>query len=129
MKALVLDHPRISSEEKFNDIANTPLWSCLMGGHVAAALETVGAVRYVDFAVPGASFAEASAVVLQEKPELLAVNSVYFWEQSERLFAFFSTLREQGFRGHLNLFGFFPSLVYLEILKEYPAVDSIAVGE
>lgn len=129
MKTLVLDHPRISSEEKFNDIANTPLWSCLMGGYVAAALETVGAVRYVDFAVPGARFAEASVVVLQEKPELLAVNSVYFWEQSDRLFAFFSALREQGFSGHLNLFGFFPSLVFAEILKEYPAVDSIAVGE
>jgi hypothetical protein len=32
MKITVLEHPRLPSDAHFNDIANTPLWSCLMGG-------------------------------------------------------------------------------------------------
>jgi hypothetical protein len=31
MKITILEHPRLPSDAHFNDIANTPLWSCLMG--------------------------------------------------------------------------------------------------
>lgn len=130
MKVVVFEHPRIASYEKFNDIASTPLWSCLMGGYVAAGLQAGGAdVTYLDHAQPGADFAASLARLLALSPELLAVNAVYFWEHSEKLFDFFQALRDRGFSGHLNLFGFFPSLVYKEILRNTPSVDSIAVGE
>lgn len=130
MKTVVLEHPRISSERRFNDIANTPLWSCLMGGYAAAALE--GAcfdVLLVDHALPGVTFAETAEKILALSPDILSVNSVYFWEHSDRLFDFFTDLKRRGFAGHLNLFGFFPSLVYGDILRSVAAVDSIAVGE
>ena len=130
MKVVVFEHPRIASYEKFNDIANTPLWSCLMGGYVAAGLQAKGAeVIYLDHAKPGCGFETSLARLLSLSPDLLAVNAVYFWEHTEKLFEFFTTIRELGFSGHLNLFGFFPSLVYSEILRVRPAIDSVAVGE
>ncbi|MFW2367478.1 MAG: B12-binding domain-containing radical SAM protein [Desulforhopalus sp.] len=130
MRAVVLEHPRISSEKRFNDIANTPLWSCLMGGYGAAALEGSGLdVKFVDHAFLGATFEATTEEILSLAPDLLAVNAVYFWEHSNKLFDFFTNLKRRGFAGHLSLFGFFPSLVYGDILKMVTAVDSIAVGE
>lgn len=130
MNVIVLDHPRLRSEKKFNEIANTPLCSCLMGGYAAAALEQGGMdVRLIDDAIPGSTFQESVKKIVAGKSDLLCVNAVYFWEQTERLFEFFVTLKDNGFSGHINLFGFLPSLVYVDILKEVTAVDSIAVGE
>jgi hypothetical protein len=130
MKTIVLEHPRLSSEKRFNDIANTPLWSCLMGGYAASALEQPGfEVVFIDDALPGVTFAETTEKILTHSPELLCVNVVYFWEHTEKLFDFLTNLRQEGFTGHINLFGFFPSLVYTDILRSVGAVDSIAVGE
>ena len=42
MNICILEHPRIRSEKRFNEIANTPLWSCLMAGYAASALEEAG---------------------------------------------------------------------------------------
>ena len=130
MKILVLEHPRITSEKRFNDIANTPLWSCLMGGYAAAALEREDfEVIFLDEAGPGSSFDRTKEKTLLLNPDLLCVNTVYFWENTPVLFDFFSELRTLGFQGHINLFGFFPSLVFRKILKTCDPVDSIAVGE
>jgi hypothetical protein len=60
---------------------------------------------------------------------MLAINAVYFWEHTPRLFDFLSRLRSSGFAGHVNLFGFFPTLAYRTILTEAPEVDSVAIGE
>ena len=130
MKIIVLEHPRIPSKKRFNDIANTPLWSCLMGGYAAASLEqNEFDTIFLDHAVPGASFEATTTRILDLDPDLLCVNAVYFWEHTQTLFEFFTTLKKQGFSGHINLFGFFPSLVYRKILHHNDQVDSIAVGE
>ena len=130
MKICVLEHPRKASVKRFNDIANTPLWSCLMGGYAAASFETAGYdTTFLDQSGPGCTFEGVLEKLECLSPDLLAVNAVYFWEHTSILFRFLSTLRERGFSGHLTLFGFFPTLVYREILNRYPAVDSIAVGE
>ncbi|MCP3939995.1 MAG: B12-binding domain-containing radical SAM protein [Desulfobacteraceae bacterium] len=130
MKIIVLEHPRIPSKKRFNDIANTPLWSCLMGGYAAAFLEEKKFnTLFWDHAQPNASFDYTMDKILTINPDLLCVNTVYFWEHTSKLFEFFSTLKNQGFSGHINLFGFFPSLVYRKILHQCNQVDSIAVGE
>ncbi|MFV0436288.1 MAG: B12-binding domain-containing radical SAM protein [Desulfopila sp.] len=130
MNVVIFDHPRLASPARFNDIASTPLWSAQMAGSVAANLRAVGAVvTYLDHARPGCRFADSLGQLLALSPPLLAVNAVYFWEHTETLFTLFHSLRQEGFTGHLNLFGFFPSLVYRQILQEIPEVDSIAVGE
>ena len=130
MNIAVLEHPRLPSEAHFNDIANTPLWSCLMGGYAAAALETAGfETLFLDHARPGARFEETLTQLASLAPDLICINAVYFWEQTQALFDFLTDLRTREFTGHLNLFGFFPTLVYRQILGTCPAVDSIAVGE
>ena len=42
MKILLLEHPRNIHPERCNDIANTPLSSCLISGYTAAMLEKIG---------------------------------------------------------------------------------------
>ena len=130
MVITVLEHPRIRSEKRFNDIANTPLWSCLMGGYAAAGMEQVGhEVCFVDAATELWDFDATEREILRLSPAMLSINAVYFWEHTPRLFDFLSRLRFAGFEGHINLFGFFPTLAYQVILKEARTVDSIAVGE
>ncbi len=130
MKIIVLEHPRIPSKTRFNDIAGTPLWSCLMGGYAASSLHESGfETLFIDDAQPGVSFEDTREKIQSFRPDLLCVNAVYFWEHTPRLFEFLSGLKECRACGHINLFGFFPSLVYQQILSEVRAVDSIAVGE
>lgn len=130
MKVMVLEHPRLPSEKRFNDIANTPLWSCLMGGYAVSALSDAGfSTLFVDDAVTGASFAKTLEKVGEYGPDLLCVNAVYFWEKTEKLFEFLSEIKTNNFCRHINLFGFFPTLVSRQILSSIDAVDSVAVGE
>jgi len=42
MRIILLEHPRVPSAAHFNDIANTPLWSCLMTGYAASSLREAG---------------------------------------------------------------------------------------
>jgi anaerobic magnesium-protoporphyrin IX monomethyl ester cyclase len=130
MTIAVLEHPRICSEKRFNDIANTPLWSCLMGGYAAASMEQAGTeVCFLDATTRGWDFQRTEREIVSLAPEMLAINAVYFWEHTPRLFDFLSRLRSAGFVGHINLFGFFPTLAYQVILSESRAVDSVVVGE
>jgi anaerobic magnesium-protoporphyrin IX monomethyl ester cyclase len=128
MNITVLEHPRIPSKTHFNDIANTPLWSCLMAGYAAAALRERGmAVSLLDARRRG--FDDTAREILGDMPVLLCIHAVYFWEETPRLFDFVRMLRELGFSGHINLFGFFPTLAWTALLSTVPDVDSIAVGE
>lgn len=130
MNIIVLEHPRIASEKRFNDIANTPLWSCLMGGYAAAALSANRfEPLFIDDARPGAGFDATLEKVLSHRPDLICVNAVYFWEHTPELFDFLSDIKARAACCHINLFGFFPTLVYRQILSTMDAVDSVAVGE
>lgn len=130
VKIIILEHPRIQSENRFNDIANTPLWSCLMGGYVASALKAAGHdVRLIDCTVNGWNFSKTATEIMAFSPALLAVNGVYMWEKTGSLFDFFQNLRQAGFMGHITLFGFYPTLACHRILAFSKAVDSVCVGE
>jgi radical SAM superfamily enzyme YgiQ (UPF0313 family) len=130
MRICLLEHPRIPSLHRFNDIANTPLWSCLMGGYAAAALTADGyEVTVVDAGAEHLDFDQTRWRVADLAPDLLAVNAVYFWEHTGRLLEFITVLKGQWPGMHINLFGFFPSLAPGQILSRCPAVDSVCVGE
>ena len=130
MEVTVLEHPRIRSEEHFNDIANTPLWSCLIGGYAASALRYAGHdVNYTDASAKGYNFPETEELIESLSPDLLCINAVYFWEHTGWLFEMLESLRQKGFKGHIALMGFFPSLAYRVILENIRAVDSVIVGE
>ena len=42
MNVLLLEHPRTITNDRANDIANTPLASCLLSGYAASALKEKG---------------------------------------------------------------------------------------
>ena len=77
----------------------------------------------------GWHFKRTRREILNAGPDLLCIHTVYFWEHTGAFFDFIAALRRDGFNGHINLFGFFPTLAYAAILSSKPAVDSIAVGE
>jgi anaerobic magnesium-protoporphyrin IX monomethyl ester cyclase len=128
LNIVLLEHPRIPSAHHFNDIANTPLWSCLMTGYAASALGNAGhSAEIMDAAK--ISFERTIEMVLEASPDILAVHAVYFWENTGRLFNTLGELREKGFRGTICLFGFFPTLAWNDILQHVKAVDCVVVGE
>ena len=130
MRTLVLEHPRMSSENHFNDIANTPLWSCLMGRYaVSALLAGSHEAIWLDAAGEGLDFKQNAQEILKLAPDLLAVNTVYFWEHTGLLLDFLSGLKQSCPDLHLCLFGFFPSLAPQKLMTLCPAVDSICLGE
>jgi len=128
MRILLLEHPRAPSAFHFNDIANTPLWSCLMTGYAGASLAEAGFdVNILD--ATRRSFADALDSLLDAPSDLLAVHAVYFWERTGELFKMLSELKRRGYGGRVCLFGFFPTLAWRDILAHAPAVDAVAVGE
>ena len=130
MRICILEHPRIRPHERFNDIANTPLWSCLMGGYAAAILQEAGhEVTFWDTTKTRWDFAKTKEQLLDLAPDLLCINAVYLWEHTATLFEFIKSIKTKGFTGHSNLFGFFPTLAWRSILEKTDGVDSIAVGE
>ncbi len=57
MNVLLLEHPRTITNDRANDIANTPLASCLLSGYAAAALKKEGhGVEIVEGFLDGLSY-------------------------------------------------------------------------
>lgn len=128
MRIVLLEHPRVPSALHFNDIANTPLWSCVMTGYVASSLLEAGFdVEIIE--ATGRSFAETTRMLIDTPSELLAVHAVYFWEGTGELFKMLSELKMKGYGGKICLFGFFPTLAWEDLLNHLPEVDCIVVGE
>ena len=128
MRIVLLEHPRAPSSLHFNDIANTPLWSCLMTGYAASSLRQGGfEARILD--ATGHSFEDTARLLTEASPDLLAVHAVYFWEETGRLFEMLRDVRRSGFNGALCLYGFFSTLAWHDILTHVEAVDCIVVGE
>ena len=128
MRVILLEHPREPSPVHFNDIAHTPLWSCLMTGYAGAALLQAGfEVDLVDAATW--TFSDTVQYLLDHPGDLLAMHGVYFWEKTEQLFHLLADLRRRGYRTPICLYGFFPTLMWRDILDQVPAVDYVIVGE
>jgi radical SAM superfamily enzyme YgiQ (UPF0313 family) len=60
---------------------------------------------------------------------LLGVHLVYLWEKTEEVFNLLSQLRRHNKKLHINLYGYYPTFAYREILQRFPFVDSVTLGE
>ena len=128
MRIILLEHPREPSPAHYNDIANTPLWACLMTGYAGASLVQAGfEVDIVD--ASRWTFADTLQYLIDHPSDLLAVHAVYFWEGTEKLFHLLGELRRRHYETPICLYGFFPSLAWKDILEQHPAVDYVIVGE
>jgi anaerobic magnesium-protoporphyrin IX monomethyl ester cyclase len=130
MKILLLEHPRIGSDEHYNDVANAPLSACLSIGYVAAQLAGQGhSVDVCDAYGQDASFDQCCEQLLQRDCDLLGVHGVYFWENTPQLFYMLQKYKSYKPETKLVLFGIFPTFAFKEILSLYPCVDAIIIGE
>ena len=77
-----------------------------------------------------ADFGDALAAILgaPEPPLVVGISLAFQWRAADFL-AFAVALRERGYRGHLTLGGHFATFASLEILRDFPEVDSIVRQE
>lgn len=130
MKILLLEHPRIESDEHYNDVANAPLSACLSVGYVAAQLAGQGhSVEVYDAYGQDASFEQCREQLLQRDCDLLGVHGVYSWEHTTQLFSMLQKYNAFRPETKVVLFGIFPTFAFKQILSLYPCVDAIIIGE
>jgi len=130
MKILLLEHPRTISSERCNDIANTPLSSCLLTGYAAGILKSKGhEVEIVEGHLDGLSYEEITSKVNDMNPDILGVNMVYHWQKDLALYAFLEQVKHERLSPFITAYGFYPTVAFEDILQECSAIDSIIIGE
>ena len=130
MKILLLEHPRSNRPERCNDIANTPLSSCLLTGYTAAMLLEEGhEVEIIEGFMDRLSYPEIRRMVYAFGPKILGVHMVYHWEDDKRLAEFLSEMKKEGAASFIAAYGFYPTFAFKEILAGCEAVDAVLLGE
>ncbi|MEW5768678.1 MAG: radical SAM protein [bacterium] len=130
MRICLLDHPRLISEADFEDIINAPLSSSLFTGYAASVLSKHGfQVEVIDAHLSGWIAAETIQTLAGERFDLLGVNLIYSWDETASSLSMLSQLKAQHPQTHLTLFGYYPTFAYQDLLKTYPFIDSIIIGE
>ncbi len=121
MQIILYDPPVKRSHSRWDDVVNTPLSSCLITGYTAASLLSHGGhhIEIVETG-EGGSFPDNS---------LLALHLVYQWEETERLMHSIKELKKNGAIHSLFVYGLFPTVFYEELLRRYPFIDGVIVGE
>lgn len=130
MKILLLEHPRVFNPQRCNDIANTPLSSCLLSGYAAGVLTAAGhSVEIVEGYLENLSYDEIERRTADAKPDLLGVHMVYHWKTDRELFDFLEKMKRAGLARHIAAYGYYPTFHFEEILRACPAIDSVVLGE
>jgi len=130
MNILLLEHPRSVVPERCNDIANTPLSSCLLTGYAAGMLKSKGhEVEIIEGYLDGLSYVEIASRVRSAKPDILGVHIVYHWQKDDALFRFLETMKREGQVSSITAYGFYATIAHESILGTCHAVDSVIVGE
>lgn len=129
MKVLLLEHPRGRSANHFNDIANTPLSSCLISGYIASLLQANDIETDILDAYLGRySFDQMVEDVVNKEYDVLGIHLVYSWEHTP---AVLLAIDEIGSRIGVPIlaYGFYPTFAYDSILKSHPSIDCVITGE
>lgn len=130
MRVLLLEHPRRIAPERCNDIANTPLSSCLLTGYVAAVLKSRGHdVEIIEGYLDQLPYEEIAKVVARISPDLLGVHMVYLWQKDENLFSFLEEVKSSGTAPYIAVYGYYPTFAFDILLGECAAVDAVVIGE
>jgi hypothetical protein len=134
MPAIILDHPRLWTTESYDVVVDSPLTAALMPGYVAAVLNQHGIAPYlIDAQQMGSDLTEftnqIAKIIGGHDPCLLALQLVYSFENTDKIFQTLYALKDLNPKVHLNLFGYYPTFAYNLILPQYPFIDSITLGE
>ncbi len=129
MKVLLLEHPRERSPLHFNDVANTPLSSCLMSGYIASYLCEHGIDTEIgDFYTLGSSFPQMAETIEAIECDVLGVNLVYCWEHTQAILKALETIKRRK-KIPIIAYGFFPTFAFKTLLEENSWIDVVIVGE
>ncbi len=129
MRIILLEHPRKIAPERCNDIANTPLSSCLLSGYAAGMLRSKGhEVEIIEGHMDGLCYEEITGRVSAMRPEMIGVHMIYHWRPDAELYAFLDLMKRE-LSPHIAVYGFYPTIIHEEILKACSAVDSVVLGE
>jgi len=129
MKVLLLEHPRGRSATHFNDIANAPLSSCLISGYVASVLqENDIETEILDAYRAHYSFSQMVKKVVEKECDILGIHLVYSWEHTSSVLNAIDEIRST-IDVPVIVYGFYPTFAYEFILKSYPSIDYVIIGE
>ena len=130
MTILLLNPPKPSLAFRGEVIVHAPLAACLTTGYIAASLQSRGLpVEVIEADLELWGCEETAAALREEKTFLLGVHLVYLWEETFQVLNLLKGLKEEGVATHLNLYGYYPTFAYEELLSSFPFVDSVTVGE
>lgn len=130
MKILLLEHPRVFNPQRCNDIANTPLSSCLLSGYAAGTLAAAGHdVAIVEGYLENLSYETIRERIGTARPDLLGVHMVYHWQTDRELFRLLEDVKREGLTKFIAAYGYYPTAHYEGILRACEAIDWVVMGE
>ncbi len=130
MKIILLEHPRERVPERCNDIANTPLSSCLLSGYVAALLLKEGhEVEIIEGYLENLTYEDIKNRIRAFAPDILGAHMVYHWGKDRALAGFLSEVKKECQPRFIAAYGYYPTFAFRDILTLFPAVDGVLTGE
>src|SRR3989338_4636358 len=136
LPVLLLEPPRPPDPSRFQEVVNAPLSACLFSPYIASLLRSKGiGVELLDANLLGLSMQETLKELTNRlvgaygNTPLLGVHLVYLWEKTEEVFGLLSKIKSLNPRVHINLYGYYPTFAFREILQRFPFVDSVILGE
>jgi radical SAM superfamily enzyme YgiQ (UPF0313 family) len=130
MKILLLEHPRVFNPQRCNDIANTPLASCLLSGYAAGTLAGAGhSVEIVEGYLENLSYETIKERIGAVRPDLLGVHMIYHWQTDRELFGLLEEVKREGLTNHIAAYGYYPTSHFEGILRACAAIDWVIPGE
>ena len=130
LKILLLEHPRTVCPERCNDIANTPLSSCLHSGYVAGLLISEGhEVEIIEGFLEHLDYQEIERRVKVMQPDILGVHMVYHWQTDSVLYDFLHKVKAERFSSYITAYGYYPTTDFEDVLQQCPDLDSVILGE
>ncbi|HWQ43222.1 MAG TPA: radical SAM protein [Desulfosporosinus sp.] len=130
MKILLIEHPRTICPERCNDIANTPLASCLHSGYVAGMLISEGhEVEIIEGFLEGLDYQEIERRLKAFRPDMLGVHMVYHWQTDKALSGFLRMVKADQLSSYITAYGYYPTTDFEDVLRQFPDIDSVILGE
>jgi len=130
LKILLLEHPRTVCPERCNDIANTPLSSCLHSGYIAGLLISEGhEVEIIEGFLEDLDYQEIEQRVKTMQPDILGVHMVYHWQTDKVLYDFLHKVKAEQLSSYITAYGYYPTTDYEDVLQQCPDLDSVILGE
>ena len=117
MKILLLEHPRTVCPERCNDIANTPLSSCLHSGYIAGMLISEGhEVEIIEGFLDELDYQEIERRVIAMQPDMLGVHMVYHWQTDKVLYDFLHKVKAERLSSYITAYGYYPTTDFEDVL-------------